>query len=241
MLPAERLASLPLVLQSRQAIEAAANAIDTLSTAAYVDQLTTLPNKAAMEATAALLDAQRIQSAVVFVDLSGFKELNDGPHGHDAGDAALRQVGKDLAMVAGAYTALAFRNGGDEFVLMVPMERLNDALNHLGRLLRKVDFAFQGHALSVSANVGYAAGDPDGTIMKSVTRADQACREAKSRADGQPLKWTADIGSEAPKSERRKCTCGATTTLLVSPTKRRQTAMTVCGNCQQPYQIATLA
>ncbi|MCW2567549.1 MAG: diguanylate cyclase with sensor [Mycobacterium sp.] len=93
-------------------------AADHLAHLALHDQLTGLPNRAA--ALAALDTAHREGTAVavLFIDLDGFKPIND-EHGHHAGDAVLTEV-------AGRLTAavrpgdLATRFAGDEFVLICP-------------------------------------------------------------------------------------------------------------------------
>lgn len=91
----------------------------------------------------------------------------------------------------------------------------------------------------MSANVGYSEPGEGVTTLKLVGRADEACREAKSRNEVQPLKWTPDVQREAPKSERKKCACGGTTTLLVAPSRRKPTAMAACSNCGQPFARAS--
>ncbi|MFN8037701.1 MAG: GGDEF domain-containing protein [Acidimicrobiales bacterium] len=59
-------------------------------------------------------DALAAQAALLYVDLDGFKPVNDR-HGHAVGDAVLRVVGGRLAALSGSW--LAARIGGDEFVL----------------------------------------------------------------------------------------------------------------------------
>ncbi|EQD33999.1 sensory box-containing diguanylate cyclase, partial [mine drainage metagenome] len=94
---------------------------------AYFDPLTALPNRQRCLETAEQQFAQAARMgqsvAVVYLDLNGFKRIND-TFGHSVGDTVLRTVAGKLASVAdgpaggGARISLA-RFGGDEFVILV--------------------------------------------------------------------------------------------------------------------------
>ena len=88
---------------------------------AYHDHLTGLPNRARFQEhlEIALARAGRDGScvAVLFIDLDGFKQVNDD-HGHGAGDSLLRAVGDRLSMISREGDVVA-RLGGDEFLMLV--------------------------------------------------------------------------------------------------------------------------
>ncbi|MEI2418275.1 GGDEF domain-containing protein [Orrella sp. JC864] len=90
---------------------------------ALQDSLTGLANRSALLAAidAAIGEgrAGRAAYAVYYLDLDGFKAVND-THGHAAGDALLRAVGERLEGLK-PHGAMAARIGGDEFVLLVPL------------------------------------------------------------------------------------------------------------------------
>ncbi|MFI0230058.1 GGDEF domain-containing protein [Streptomyces sp. NPDC017086] len=89
--------------------------------AARRDPLSGLWTRAPFERRAARLLARNPHTAVVLVDLDGFKALND-TFGHAAGDAAIRSVGGSFAgALAGQPGAVAARLGGDEFAAAVPL------------------------------------------------------------------------------------------------------------------------
>ena len=92
-----------------------------LARIAHHDSLTGLPNRVLLadRLTQALAQARRKGSrlALLFLDLDGFKPIND-TLGHDAGDEALRQVAQRLGGIVRQADTLA-RIGGDEFVLLI--------------------------------------------------------------------------------------------------------------------------
>ncbi|UXI70754.1 GGDEF domain-containing protein [Tahibacter amnicola] len=78
---------------------------------AFLDALTGLPNRRALDETLARLSGTY---ALAMVDVDHFKQFND-KHGHDAGDRVLIEVARQLAKTPGGR---AFRFGGEEFCLL---------------------------------------------------------------------------------------------------------------------------
>ncbi|MFB9877871.1 diguanylate cyclase domain-containing protein [Planobispora siamensis] len=156
------------------------------------DPLTGLANRTVLNDTLQLaVDDSRSGITVLYLDLDGFKEIND-THGHDAGDAVLLSVAGRLSALAGDGD-LAARLGGDEFVLLCRDRPLEATVELAERVLREVSTPtlFQGHRLSVGASIGIAVHDgakPGATAPGILRAADAAMYSAKRLGRG---RWVA--------------------------------------------------
>ncbi|UEX79414.1 diguanylate cyclase domain-containing protein [Spiribacter halobius] len=158
---------------------------------AHYDSLTGLPNRALLadrlERERALARRQGSLVAVVYLDLNGFKPVND-TYGHATGDALLRELA-DVMRRNLRETDTAARVGGDEFVVL--LGNLADqaaALESLERLLAALaePLAVDGLSLRVTASAGvsfYPQPEPvDGETL--IHQADQAMYQAKHTGRG---------------------------------------------------------
>ena len=112
------------------------------------------------------------------MDLDGLKQIND-KHGHLTGTAVLRTVGEALRREI-RETDVAFRYGGDEFVVLLPHTSMTDALAFSERLLGHIR-TLRPSGLPVSVSIGVAAFDDaiDDSIQAQLARADSATYAAK--------------------------------------------------------------
>lgn len=149
------------------------------------DPLTGLPNRALLadRMQQSIHQAQRQQRmlVVVFLDLDGFKQINDA-HGHDVGDHLLVEVAARLSRAMRSADTVA-RLGGDEFVmLMNGLDDFGEIDPALNRLLESVaaPYSVDGHELSLSASIGVTVYPMDATDSDTLLRhADQAMYLAK--------------------------------------------------------------
>ncbi len=166
---------------------------------AFHDALTGLPNRVLLTQLLEheLATRQRLGNklAVCFVDLDGFKPINDR-HGHDAGDEVLRTIGERLKESVRGNDMVA-RLGGDEFVIV--LTHLPDAIvvgDTLQRLLDRLRAPITlGNAavVSVAASLGVALCPGDGdSVQLLLRRADEAMYDAK-RSGRNQVRFYAEI------------------------------------------------
>ncbi|GGC05845.1 hypothetical protein GCM10011352_35060 [Marinobacterium zhoushanense] len=154
---------------------------------AHYDGLTGLPNRALLgdRMAQALARARRkgTEFALCYLDLDGFKEVND-ERGHNAGDQVLESVASRLTAVLRETDTVA-RLGGDEFVLLLSDIRTRQECElTIDRVLAEIaqPILIQGHQCQVSGSIGITLypeddNDPD-TLLR---HADQAMYTAKQQ------------------------------------------------------------
>ena len=159
-----------------QAAQNAKVAQEELHRQANTDALTGLANRAAItRALEAALDGQR--AAVMFVDLDGFKEINDRL-GHERGDAVLVEAADRIATSLGR-TGTVGRLGGDEFLVVLPPIPDHDLMLIADRILDHLSEPWaEGGA--ITASIGIATAVEHETADRLLDRADSAMYDAKS-------------------------------------------------------------
>ena len=157
---------------------------ERLAHEAQHDPLTGLPNRRRMQdALGSSLRADAV--AVLFVDLDGFKPVNDA-YGHEAGDDLLRQVAERLGGCVRDGDVLS-RVGGDEFVVLMPGVRDRadaDAMSARVRAAIEAPFTVLGHPLAIGASVGVHLAPPAGDPDQALRAADHAMYQVKRAGGG---------------------------------------------------------
>ncbi len=176
------------------AVDASAekNARETLSHAASHDPLTQLPNRVLLSDRLHQALASSRQSntrvAVCYMDLDGFKAINDA-QGHDAGDELLREVSQRLlANLRPSDTAA--RVGGDEFVLVLTDVAAEEWRAVLERIVLAVDQPFRlsnDTLVSVGATIGVALSHGNDAEADLLERADHVMLDGKKTGKGRIL------------------------------------------------------
>ncbi|MDE3735684.1 putative bifunctional diguanylate cyclase/phosphodiesterase [Metapseudomonas resinovorans] len=156
-----------------------------LESQAITDALTGLLNRRgfhqALEASLARIERNGKRMAVLYLDLDGFKLINDSL-GHEAGDRVLRRVAEQLKNCLRPYDILA-RMGGDEFTaLLDTLDHPEDAARVAEKLIELVSVRhrIEGIDITLGASVGIACFPECGQSVDGLLRAaDIAMYEAK--------------------------------------------------------------
>lgn len=153
------------------------------------DSLTGLPNRHQLvtELDEALIGSDEVLS-VLFVDLDGFKAVNDR-YGHGAGDDLLVRVAERLRDVLRPGDFVA-RLGGDEFVIVLRGLGMADAERLASRVVSVLEMPFiaGGVEVSISASIGVASGTAERSSERLLKQADVAMYRAKAMGKGRAVR-----------------------------------------------------
>jgi diguanylate cyclase (GGDEF)-like protein/PAS domain S-box-containing protein len=190
----------PLYLQGYVLdITAEREAQEQLRRQALYDPLTGLANRAffheQLEQAASMRKEPGQETALVYLDLNEFKEIND-QYGHTIGDEVLAMLGRRLKSLIRAGDSVA-RVGGDEFAVLLPIvaepaEAAIVAERLLGQITAPLEFA--GHQYALKASIGIALGSNGMDLLR---QADAAMYRAKAQHDSDYAFYDEDLDREA--------------------------------------------
>ncbi|MEZ5247410.1 MAG: EAL domain-containing protein [Acidimicrobiales bacterium] len=156
---------------------------------AFHDELTGLPNRALLldRMTHALAISERSNQpiGVLFIDLDGFRTIND-TLGHPVGDTALTKVAERLTAIVRPGDTLA-RIGGDEFVMLCAG---TDGARGATAVARRIldafaqPFVLEGREIEIGASIGIATSIGSEDPHRIIENADTAMYEAKHEGRG---------------------------------------------------------
>ena len=174
------------ITEQRRVERAEREARRRLEWQAYHDPLTELPNRAFLleQLEARLEQAPNVPVALLYLDLDGFKLVND-TMGHTAGDELLAAVGDRLRGAVREGDVVS-RFGGDEFVVLAPGVRTRDGATQLAQRLAASlvpPVALSDGTVETSASIGvvFEAGRSADALLRD---ADTALYRAKQEGRG---------------------------------------------------------
>lgn len=161
------------------------------------DQLTNLPNRRALKASAESMILSNQSFSLVMMDLDRFKSVNDSL-GHSVGDALLKAVSKRLTTTLNPEIKV-FRFGGDEFVFLTPSSLpITEVLDSLLGLISS-PYKIKHLEITVGGSLGYVSYPEDAKDFETLVRyADAAMYQAKQSGEN----YIRYEGSSAENHER---------------------------------------
>jgi diguanylate cyclase (GGDEF)-like protein len=163
---------------------------EELASLAMIDGLTGLLNRPGFDAVAAeaFEETRRLGQPVsaLACDIDTFRGLNDW-YGYDAGDRALRNLTEVLEEVIGRRSAILGRQGGDEFVILLPGIDLKEAVTIAKDICDACEaraLAQQEHAAKFTISVGVGTGSSGTSELGGLLRQTDAALYRAKRAGG---------------------------------------------------------
>ena len=170
---------------------------------AHYDYLTNLPNRKLIlekiDRTITEHHYSQRQSALFFIDLDKFKQVNDSL-GHHAGDELLKHVANTLIENVKARDIVA-RQSGDEFMILIESVKKLDDLTHLAQRINHSlakPLKINGSQINISSSIGIALFPDDATNSSELIRkADLAMIHAKKSGRSQLQFFTQEMNAKA--------------------------------------------
>ncbi|UIL53444.1 MULTISPECIES: sensor domain-containing diguanylate cyclase [Pantoea] len=154
--------------------------IGRLNSEAQTDPLTQLLNRRGLNAVLDYYQTLRQPFSVLALDIDHFKNVNDS-WGHDVGDRVIQQVASTLRASA-RQSDVVCRNGGEEFLMLLPGTALEEALIIAERVRLGIAEAWLTDVGRITLSIGVSAwsGQQDVTLEDSLKQADAALYQAKN-------------------------------------------------------------
>ncbi|GEM79444.1 sensor domain-containing diguanylate cyclase [Vibrio superstes] len=156
---------------------------DELKRLSYTDQLTALSNRHKMEIELQR-EYERYQRycdpfSLIMIDIDAFKSVNDS-YGHDTGDAVLRSIAERLKNHVRGLDIVS-RWGGEEFLILCPQTKLNNAHHLANKLRQQVEEVRFDHVGRMTLSAGVSQIQPSDNLTHLLKRADKNLYQAKDQ------------------------------------------------------------
>jgi diguanylate cyclase (GGDEF)-like protein len=218
--------------QLKSNFQISANALDVITKFILYDDKTNLESKIALENELDNLNSTNRGDIVVFGDINDFKSINERI-GHDGGDEAIKRIGEILhKSVVKKLSARAFRPSGDEFVILLKPENLQNFIEVAKSKFAEIKFKYLDRTVKLAVSFGYAKRSEESFEMREqLKRADKACRSAKIKGHGECEEWNESLENNNYSDNRATCR-NCNSIIKVQFNNRLPSKIKVCPICQ---------
>lgn len=177
-------------------------AADQIERLVYVDTLTGLPNRAALQDRLLLQAAQGRGWNLLMLKLDGLGQLNE-LRGPQAGDACLKQLGQALRQHLPEAGSDVFRLGGSEFVALLPAHLTTHEVEACAGRVHQSLTGYTGQPMHPLSEVRLLlaaivlVGDDEDPLTQGLRRTSLAVRQARHEAPGRPCWYRPGLGQQA--------------------------------------------
>ena len=219
----------------KDALDVLKTALDNVEQAARADDKTPLQNALALnESKSFFALGDESPNIIVFADINDFKTVNE-QYGSAIGDAAINQVGvKIQELFVEKLNAVAFRQSGDEFVILIQskfLDEFKETANYFTSCL--VQIADQNFIVKMS--FGYIISDGTLEFERLLSKAETACKQAKPLGGGICLEWTEEMERTIFEKMRRTCRSCGTIVNCEIPQEAKLKTFRSCPICEATF------
>jgi diguanylate cyclase (GGDEF)-like protein len=220
--------------QLKSNFQSSANALEAITNAILLDDKTPLESKVALENEIGNLNSKHLGDVIIYGDINDFKGINE-KIGHDGGDSAIAAIGEKIQkLIVKKLLARAFRQSGDEFVIMLTPEHLLTFIETAKKNFAKTQIRSLDKTVTVAISFGYAKYEVELEMRNQLQRADKACRPAKIKGNGECVEWNKEMEHNIYSDNRATCQ-NCNTVIKVQFNNRLPTKIKVCPMCQNKF------
>lgn len=215
----------------KEGLDALKVAFANFETAARSDDKTPLQNALSLnEAKDNFAIVDESPTIIVFGDINRFKSVNTA-HGYAAGDAAISHVGRLIhEYILERGLGQAYRPSGDEFIILLQARCLLEFLS-FAPLFSNCEVRFDDKVFSIGMSFGYAVSVEGIEFEITKSRAELACKKAKTKGDVMCLEWTEELEQSSLQSLRHTCKKCETIIACEVPEKLELNNLKICPAC----------
>jgi diguanylate cyclase (GGDEF)-like protein len=224
-------------MELKESLEHLSDAVTQLYETVRTDTKTPLKSLFALNE---IIQNADIPNVVVFADINSFKNINT-KYGYLNGDLAIEKIGEVIKeQFVDKLGIQAFHISGDEFLLLFTSDILMDFKNKCDNF-KSCEVLFteedKSKSFKVGVSFGIAINDENSDFQEIKSRAEVACKKAKTLGNGKFFEWNSDMEQNKLKEVRGGCFDCNVTIDMSFPLLNKSKINLSCPFCQKKITI----